>query len=247
MQNKNKQNERFFKCKTKCSCKGVCAAKGLKQCPVCQEIKKSVCSKIACMVNGIKPTMITLDNARSRSKSKKKIDETSDDDYSDACDESEDEVEDSLSEDEDLEMPVESDLPENASQKLLKTWRHLSPPTQESEILGMWYAGIWENKKTKKLCIGRLLKRFLHDKDGDVHTIELSCLKPKVGLGTIMEETPDHLPDIALFNLEDIIAGPITALPLKSKKWDICEYHQIALIYEEVCKMDRLALKELEL
>ena len=51
---------------------------------------------------------------------------------------------------------------------------------------------MWENKKTKKLCIGRLLKRFLHDKDGDVHTIELSCLKPKVGLGTIMEETPDH-------------------------------------------------------
>ena len=47
------------------------------------------------MVNGIKPTMITLDNARS--KSNKKIDETSDDDYSDACDESEDQVEDSIS------------------------------------------------------------------------------------------------------------------------------------------------------
>ena len=95
MQNKNKQNERFFKCKIKCSCKGVCSAKRLKQFPICQEIKKSVCRKIACMVNGIKPTMITLDNARS--KSNKKIDETSDDDYSDACDESEDQVEDSIS------------------------------------------------------------------------------------------------------------------------------------------------------
>ena len=105
---------------------------------------------------------------------------------------------------------MESDLPESASQKLLKTWRHLSLPTQESEILGMWYAGIWENKKTKKLCIGRLLKRFLHDKHRDVHIIELSCLKPKVGLGTIMEETPDHLSDIALFNFENLIYANIT-------------------------------------
>jgi len=50
-QQKNDEKELFFKCKTKCICKGVCAAKGLQQCPVCNEIKKSVCSKAACQIN----------------------------------------------------------------------------------------------------------------------------------------------------------------------------------------------------
>ena len=38
------------------------------------------------------------------------------------------------------------------------------------------------------------MKRFLKDENGDVDTTEMRCLKPRVGLSTVMEVTPHHLP-----------------------------------------------------
>ena len=58
------------------------------------------------------------------------------------------------------------------------------------------------------------MKQFLDNENGNVYAIEMGCLKPKVGLGTIMEDTPDHLPDIGVFNIEDVIDGPLEVLPL---------------------------------
>ena len=106
----------------------------------------------------------------------------------------------------------------NPSMKLLRTWNNPSPLTQESEVISKWYIGMWETKKSKNLCIGRLMKQFLDEEDGKVFSVEMSCLKPKVGLETIMEETPENLPDVAIFKIEDIIDGPITALTMKRKK-----------------------------
>ena len=52
------------------------------------------------------------------------------------------------------------------------------------------------------------------DDDGPVDKITMRCLKPKVGSGTILEDTPDHLPPgIGNFELVDIIAGPLTVNP----------------------------------
>ena len=49
----------FIACKETCSCKDkVCKASGLKQCPVCNEVMKSECSKKKCLINGIKPLMM---------------------------------------------------------------------------------------------------------------------------------------------------------------------------------------------
>ncbi|XP_066924340.1 uncharacterized protein [Clytia hemisphaerica] len=46
LQQKNWEKEAFFRCKKNCVCSdGECEAKGLKQCPVCFEVKRSVCSK----------------------------------------------------------------------------------------------------------------------------------------------------------------------------------------------------------
>ena len=73
----------------------------------------------------------------------------------------------------------------------------------------------------------------------------MACLKPKVGLGTQMEETPEHLPDVAVFKIEDIIDGPITAVPLKRKKWEIPDYDNIFSFFQDVLKMDRLSLKNM--
>ena len=78
----------------------------------------------------------------------------------------------------------------DASKTLLETWCHLSPPIKESEIMGKWFAGIYETKRSKSLCIGQFMKQFLKDENGDVDAIEMRCLKPKVGLSTVMEDTP---------------------------------------------------------
>ena len=51
-QEKDQEKELFFKCKTKCTCSAVCSSRGLKQCPVYNEVKKSVCGiKAACQIN----------------------------------------------------------------------------------------------------------------------------------------------------------------------------------------------------
>ena len=47
-----------------------------------------------------------------------------------------------------------------------------------------------------------------------MYTIEVGCLKPKVGLRTIIEDTPDHLLDVGVFNIEDAIDGPLEVLSL---------------------------------
>ena len=46
----------------------------------------------------------------------------------------------------------------------------------------------------------------------------MRCFKPKVGSSTVMEDIPDHLPDI--FKIYDIIDGPLNFLPLCGKKWE---------------------------
>ena len=102
----------------------------------------------------------------------------------------------------------------DASKHLLETWSYLAPPAKESDIIGKWFIGIYQAKRTKRLCIGGLMKQFLDDENGMVYAIKMECLKPKHGLRTIMEDTPDHLPDVSAFNIEDVIDGPLEVLPL---------------------------------
>ena len=87
------------------------------------------------------------------------------------------------------------------------TWKSLSPPVPESSILGKWYAVIYTTKKSNKLLIGKVLRRFLNDVNGPIESVEFRCLKPKV-----FEDTPCHLPDIGVFKTEDIIYGPVQVI-----------------------------------
>ena len=67
------------------------------------------------------------------------------------------------------------------------------PLAKEGDIIGKWFVGIYQAKRTKRLYIGRLMKWFLDDESSNAYAIEMGYLKPKVDLGTIMEDTPDHL------------------------------------------------------
>ena len=42
------------------------------------------------------------------------------------------------------------------------------------------------------------MKRFLKEENGDVDAIEMRCLKPGIGLSTVMEDRPYYLPDIGI-------------------------------------------------
>ena len=69
---KELEKQTFLLCKTKCVCgKKKCSAVGLKQCPTCFQVMKSICSKNKCRVDGVKPQMI-LPAAASKAKQQPK-------------------------------------------------------------------------------------------------------------------------------------------------------------------------------
>ena len=92
---------------------------------------------------------------------------------------------------------------------LLEVWRGggvqpdplLPPPTSPQKKL-----------LSKSSALLGLMKRFLKDENCDVDAIEMRCLKPRVGLTTVME---NHLPDIGIFKTHDVIDGPLEVLLLR--------------------------------
>ena len=55
-----------------------------------------------------------------------------------------------------IESETESeDKISNIDVVMLKTWKYLNPPTSEDDIIGGWYAGIFNNKKHTTRYIGK--------------------------------------------------------------------------------------------
>ena len=98
------------------------------------------------------------------------------------------------------------------------------------------------------LYIGKVENRFLLDVDGPATEIQLNCLKPHVGSGTILESPPEHLPDIYMCKTFNAIAGPIRVIPTTkgNKKWDVLDYVEIKKTFDMSSGLDRESLwKEL--
>ena len=152
---------------------------------------------------------------------------------SDAVD-SDDEV-DNESDDEDERYQCECVIKE--------AWKSLSPPVPEDDIIGKWYAVLWADKRSCQLYIAKVLRRFLEDKRGPISNIQMRCLKLKVGSGTILEDTAAHCPDIQMFPLCDIIAGPLDVIPRKGRLFDVTKYEWIMKEhFPNVINIDRSAL-----
>ena len=68
---------------------------------------------------------------------------------------------------------------------LRKVWRDINPSTPESAIKTKLYFCIYfvdkNAKKKPKLFVGRVLNRFLEDKDGPARSLVLDCLKLAIG------------------------------------------------------------------
>ena len=65
-------------------------------------------------------------------------------------------------------------------------WKGISPLTCEDETTNGWYVAIYQEKKSLICTLGKLLRRFLLDKDGLANALELDRLKPHVGNGTAL-------------------------------------------------------------
>ena len=86
--------------------------------------------------------------------------------------------------------------------------------------------------------------RFLLDVDWPTTEIQFNCLKPHVGSGTILESPPEHLPDIYVCKIFNIIVGPIRVIPTTkgSKKWDVPDYAEIKKTFAMCSGIDRESL-----
>ena len=120
---------------------------------------------------------------------------------------------------------------------LRKLWKKLNPPTTEESIVEKWYACVYKQKK-ETLFIVKVKMHFLYDKDGPTTGLQLDCLKPHVGLSSILETTPEHLPDISKFKLYNIIAGPIEVLPLKERKLEAPLYQELQRYFQLTVQLD---------
>lgn len=235
----------FMRCYDICTCGATngCEAQGLKQCPYCKDVMKSQCTKAQCKTaSGAKgkPTMVVCGQTTylkakrekkvpSETRSKKlKYEEI----YGEAsCS--------SSSEEEDLtdEAIIIDGGPRG---QLFEFWTSVSPPVDESSIQGKWFAAVYEDKNRKFLYIGRMIKRFLMDEEGQVSHLELDCLKPRVGNVDILDGYPPNQGDKYVYPLEDVLGGPLDVVPVPRKRsWRIPNLGNIESFFERVKNENR--------
>ena len=65
----------------------------------------------------------------------------------------------------------QNDIARAVVKKLQTVWKQLSPPTKEDQIVGKWYAVIYQNRKSPMLYIVKAVRRCLHDENGPVESI----------------------------------------------------------------------------
>ena len=90
--------------------------------------------------------------------------------------------------------------------------------------------------------LGKWCADFCIDENGKAVSVQISCLKPRVGLETVLEETPEHLPDFHIFPIHDIIFGPLSAIALRMKKFNIPAYNDVLTQFNTVKQLDRKSL-----
>ena len=104
------------------------------------------CDPAACWKNGERPIMINslavVTNARKYLTRKFQQSDESDEDVNDYTDE--DEMNESELEDE--EESIICDELEQAVQAMKDTWRFASPPNEESNVIGKWYAVCYQGQ-----------------------------------------------------------------------------------------------------
>ena len=99
----------------------------------------------------------------------------------------------------------------------------------ESIILVKWYAVIHMTKNSNRFFIQKVLQCFRNEKNSPVKSVTFRCLS---------NDTPDHLPGIGVFKIEDLY-GPVQILPLKGNELDALNNTSIVHYFQAVSTLDR--------
>lgn len=127
-----------------------------------------------------------------------------------------------------------------ARESIRNTWKSLSPAViSEKDLVGKFYATIYYKGTKGMLYIGKVVRRFLEEKEGNVTQLEIMCLKPKIGHGTIVEDTPLHSKYTEIVDIINIFAGPLTAEAMKGNKFNFPNYPKIEQLFHTVVNVDR--------
>ena len=131
----------------------------------------------------------------------------------------------------------------DVTDQLKAFWSNISPPTTQDQIVGKWYAAVYEENKKKAMCVGRAKQRFLNEKDGTVTHLELDCLKPQVGNGCTLESYPDGQSDVWMFELKDVFGGPLACtIPTCKHQWIFPDINKAKAYFDQIKDVDRAAL-----
>ena len=148
-----------------------------------------------------------------------------------------------------IEDICSGDEEDSAKEMVLQAWKSLGTAHEEKTIVGNWYAVIYtppQKGKKDMLFIAKARRRFLEDVDGPVRSIEVKCLKHKVGSGNVLDELPDHLEeDIYDCPLEKVIAGPLLVTYQGASKFAVEDYENLVAHFHHVVKQDRVQWKQM--
>ena len=87
------------------------------------------------------------------------------------------------------------------------------------------FALVYNVKQAVTLFRAKVIKQFLEDENGKVYKMLITCQKAKVGLGTVLEDTPKDLPlDQGVFHPWDLTYGPFDIIPHRSNKFQVACY-----------------------
>ena len=60
--------------------------------------------------------------------------------------------------------------------------------------------------------------------------------------GTLLEDTPTHLPGVSLFKSADVVYGPLEVITMKAGKFDVPEYGKVVEHFNVVKDLVRNSL-----
>ena len=137
-------------------------------------------------------------------------------------------------------------------EELKQLWKKLSPPLPEESLVEKWYGATYHGKKKSHLYVGKAIRRFLEDANGPVQGMELDCLSPHVGTGTILVSVPALLQPSRHCDISNIRwttwghsleSGEVkhsSVHTFKGKIWKSCQY----VIWIEKCSSLKLEINK---
>ena len=137
------------------------------------------------------------------------------------------------------------------AQKILhSTWKSLAPPAKEDNLKECCCAVIYiDPKNNKKMFVGRVLQRWLHDEQGSVQAITFDFLKNNTTNidDSIYEKFDKDGTEADIIPIHQIIAGPLNVISIPSTSYQSKRKVKIPdnrAIHKLYCHVSKILLED---